>query len=235
MIYHNFNFEDSFFNAVGNRRNTMVLGELGKVINEHPQEVIVAIEDADISVPKGATQKQLIKLILTNKRNPQLLNNLSMLIFANTSSFDGGTSVDDEFSGGKSVMYGVDGSESGDKSKIFQQIGGWLKKRREQKATQGTTGGGVDGTKEKEGFFKKIGGFFKRNKSKIGDISTSLADGLADRNNSTSTLNNSVNNANAKSTTTTTAKPTAMSQTTKAILIFGAIGLVAFFIYKRQK
>jgi len=234
MIYHNFNFDDSFSNAVGNRRNSMVLGELGKIINEYPQEIVVAIEDADIVVPKGATKKQLIKIILTNKRNPQLINNLSMLIFANTSSFDGGESVDDEFSGGKSVMYGVDGSESGDKGKVFQQIGDWFKKRREQKAQQGTTGGGVDGTKEKGAFFKKIGNFFKKNKSKIGDISSSLADGLGDRNNSVSTLNNSVNNANSK--ITTTAQPTkAMSQTTKALLIFGAIGLVAFIIYKRKK
>ena len=68
MIYHNFNFEDSFFNAVGNRRNTMVLGELGKVINDYPQEVIVALQDADVNVPKGATKKEIIKLILNNKR-----------------------------------------------------------------------------------------------------------------------------------------------------------------------
>jgi len=233
MIYHNFNFEDSFSNAVGNRRNSMVLGELGKIINEHPQEVIVAIEDADIFVPKGATKKQLIKIILMNKRNPQLISNLSMLIYANTSSFDGGYSVDDEFTGGKSVMYGVDGTESADKGKIFQQIGDWIKKRREQKALQGTTGG--DGTKERGALFKKIGSFFKRNKDKIGDISSSLADGLGDKNNSTSTLNNSVNNAREKSTTTAQPTTGGMSQTTKALLIFGAIGLVAFFIYKRQK
>jgi hypothetical protein len=117
---------------------------------------------------------------------------------------------------------------------VFQQIGDWFKKRREQKAQQGTTGGGVDGTKEKGAFFKKIGNFFKKNKSKIGDISSSLADGLGDRNNSGTTLNNSVNNATPKATTT--AQPTkAMSQTTKALLIFGAIGLVAFIIYKRKK
>lgn len=234
MIYHNFNFEDSFSNAVGNRRNTMVLGELGKVINEHPQEVIVAIEDADISVPKGATKKQLIKLILNNKRNPQLISNLSLLIFANTSSFDGGRSVDYEFTGRASVMKGVDGSTSGeDKTQIFKQIGDWIKKRREQKATQDTTGDSATG--EKGQFWKKISGFFKKNKSKIGDISTSLADGLGDKNNSTSTLNNSVNNANAKATTNTTNQAKPMSNTTKAILFFGAIGLVAFYIYKKQK
>ena len=230
MIYHNFNFEDSFFNAVGNRRNTMVLGELGKVINDYPQEVIVALQDADVNVPKGATKKEIIKLILNNKRNPQLINNLSVLIFANTSSFDGGDSVDYEFTGRQPIMNGVDGTTSGDKTAIFKQIGDWIKKRREQKALQGT-----DATAEKGKLWKRIGGFFKKNKGKIGEIGSSLADGLGDRNNSTSTLNNSVNNAKAKSTTNTTNQAKPMSNTTKALLVFGAIGLVGLYLYTRKK
>jgi hypothetical protein len=62
MIYQSYNFVDSYANASGNRRNNMVLGELGKLIRTNPEMVINALEEAEINVPRNVTSKGLTRI-----------------------------------------------------------------------------------------------------------------------------------------------------------------------------
>ena len=218
MIYQSYNFVDSFSNASGNRKDRMVLGELGKTIRNHRKEVIVALENAEINVPKDVTNKGIIKLILQNKRNRRLINNLSVLIFA-SASFDGGY----DFLG-KNKGASADG-----KNGVLSKIGGWMKARKERKAQQGRT---TD--PNKKGIFQKIGGFLNKNKDKIGDVSSALADGLQQR------QAQQVVDSNLRTATTTNDTKTTsggMNPDTKKYLIIGAIALagIGIFMYMRKK
>jgi hypothetical protein len=228
MIYQSYNFIDSYSNASGNRRDSMVLGELGKVIRENPNAVKSALEDADIKVPRGTNNKGIIRLVMMNKRNPRMIKNLSALIFA-SASFDGGY----EFLGRKKS-----GNESTDgeaKKGLFKAIGGWFQKRKERKQAQKLEGGAEtkDG-KEKVGLFKRIGSFFSKNKEEIGTISTSLADSLQNRN-AQQTMTTNVNRYKSADAPTQEAGFFAKNKT--AIIIGGiAIVLVGgYFLMKRKK
>ena len=185
MIYHSFNFVDSFNNASGNRKHKMVLGELGKLINNHPNEVITAIKDAEIKVPNNLTKRGIVKIIMQNKRNRRLINNLSVLIYA-SAHYDNNSSSISNF-----LYSNTDGdgsTDSGTKSNWMAQIGNFFKARAERKktASQEEDGlGGEEGAKDKEArkekrkqFWQKIGSFFKKNKENIGNISTSLANSI---------------------------------------------------------
>lgn len=218
MIYHSYNFVDSFSNAVGNRKDRMILGELGKLIKEHPQEVIIALEDSDIKVPKGITKKGLIRLIIQNKRNRRLINNLSVLIYA-SASFDGGY----DFLGRKK-----DGG-SGEKSGILAKVGEWIQNRKERKAERQAQSGGTSDA-EKKNIWQKIGSFFNKNKEQIGDVSSALADSLQQQ------QAQRVVTANVKTTTAPTQQAGAggMSKQTKTYLVVGAIALVGIFLYMRR-
>jgi hypothetical protein len=173
MIYQSYNFNDTFLNASGAKRNRMVLGELGKVINRHREAVIGAIQDADIRIKDGANRREIIKTILNNRRNTRLMNNLSALIIA-SSSFDGEYSSflkkGDANVGSKT---GTGGSTK-EKGKFMQQLGTWFKagkaKRQEKRAQAKAEG--------KPTFFERIGGFFNKNKENIGSVAGSLYGGL---------------------------------------------------------
>lgn len=160
MIYQSYNFVDSYSNASGNRRDAMVLGELGKVIRTNPEVVIDALEEAEIDVPRNVTSKGLSRIILSNKRNTRMIRNLSALIFV-SASFSGS-----EYS-----------NADGQKGQFFKKIGSWFKNRKQRKAQRQA---GRQG-KEKGGFFKKIGSFFKKNQEQIGEIGGTLADSLQSR------------------------------------------------------
>lgn len=219
MIYHSYNFVDSYSNASGNRKDKMVLGELGKLIRNHRNEVIVALQDAEINVPKDVTNRGIIKLILQNKRNRRLINNLSVLIFA-SASFDGGY----DFLGKNKGA-----SDGGDaKGGVLAQIGDWMKSRKERKAQKGQTA-----DPNKKNIWQKIGGFFDKNKDKIGDVASGLASGLEQR------QAQDVVNSNLRTPTapTNTATNSGMSATTKKYLIIGAIALagIGIFMYMRKK
>jgi hypothetical protein len=89
MIYKSYNFVESYSNADGTQKNGMVLSELGKVIRNEPNAVILALKDAGIRVPRRATRRDLIRLIVANKRNRKLAENLSILIVANSTAPNG--------------------------------------------------------------------------------------------------------------------------------------------------
>lgn len=226
MIYHSYNFVDSFSNASGNRRDSMVLGELGKVIRNHPKEVIIALKDAEINVPANVNKKGLIKLILKNKRNKRMINNLSLLIYTST-SFDGGN----EFLGRNKSKDGADAGSSDEKGGVLARVGQWISDRKERKAQQQ---GGATADSEKKTFWQKLGSIFNKNKDKIGDISSTLATSLQNQNKSSETLN-----ANIKSATTssTNAGNTTggMSKNTKIAIGIGLALIVGFVIYKKVK
>ena len=164
MIYEKHNFNESFSNATGNTRNRMSIFQLGKTITKHPQEIISAIADADVKINENANKREIIKTILNNKRNKQMIQNISAIIFA-SSSFDGEYSNADDSTGTTT------GAEKG---KFMQQIGTWFKagkeRRTKRKADREASG--------KPSFFQKIGGFLSNNKEGITTIGASLYDGL---------------------------------------------------------
>ena len=173
MIYQSYNFNDTFLNASGAKRNRMVLGELGKVINQHREAVIGAIQDADIRINDGANRREIIKTILNNRRNTRLMNNLSALIIA-SSSFDGEYSSflkkDDANVGSKTGT----GASTEEKGKFMSQIGEWFragKDKRQQKRAQAKAEG-------KPSFWQRVGGFFNKNKDNIGAVAGSIYGGL---------------------------------------------------------
>lgn len=173
MIYQKYNFNDTFLNASGTKRNRMVLGELGKVINKHKDAVIGAMEDAGLKINPNASRREIIKTILNNRRNMRLMNNLSALIVA-SSSFDGDYSSflkkDDSNVG--STTGGT--ATEGDKGKFMAQIGSWFKagkENRQKKRAENKAQG-------KPTFWQKVGGFFNKNKENIGAVAGSLYGGL---------------------------------------------------------
>lgn len=173
MIYQSYNFNDSFLNASGAKRNRMVLGELGKVINKHREAVIGAIQDADVKINDNAKRREIIKTILNNRRNTRLMNNLSALIIA-SSSFDGEYSAflkkDDDNVGSNTGST----APTGEKGKWMEQIGSWFKagkEKRQQKRAEDKASG-------KPSFWQKIGGFFNKNRENIGAVAGSIYGGL---------------------------------------------------------
>jgi hypothetical protein len=173
MIYQKYNFNDTFLNASGNKRNRMVLGELGKAIKEHKDAVIGAIQDADISISDNANRREIIKTILNNKRNKRLMSNLGAVIVA-SSSFDGEYSTflkKDDTNVGSKTGTTAGGEEKG---KFLSQIGDWFKagkEKRQQKRAQAKAEG-------KPTFWQRVGGFFNKNKENIGAVAGSLYGGL---------------------------------------------------------
>ena len=163
MIYEKHNFNESFSNATGDTRNRMSIYQLGKTIKDHPKEVVSAIQDANVNIKENANTREIIKTILTNKRNKQMIQNISAIIFA-SSSFDGNYSNLDEET---SVV-------AGEKGKVMEQIGAFFKggkeRRAKRKADREASG--------KPSVFQRIGGFFKKNKESIAGIGTGLYDGL---------------------------------------------------------
>jgi len=162
MIYEKHNFNESFSNATGVTRNRMTMFQLGKTIKDHPKEIISAIQDANVNIKENANTREIIKTILTNKRNKQMIQNISAIIFA-SSSFDGNYSNLDDAT--------PTGAEKG---KFMEQIGTFFKagkerrtKRREEAKASG-----------KPTFWQKVGGFLNKNKEGITTIGTSVYDGL---------------------------------------------------------
>ena len=162
MIYQKHNFNESFSNATGDTRNRMSIFQLGKTITNHPKEVISAIADADVKINENANKRQIIKTILNNKRNKQMIQNISAIIFA-SSNFDGNYSNADE-----------DATTGGEKGKVMAQIGAFFKagkeRRTKRRADREASG--------KPSVFEKIGSFFSKNKEGITTIGASLYDGL---------------------------------------------------------
>jgi hypothetical protein len=222
MIYQSFNFIDTYSNASGNKRDSIVLGELGKVIRENPEAVKSALIDADIILPKEINRKGLVRAIMSNKRNIRMVKNLSPLIVA-SASFDGGY----DFTGEEDDFENFDPEK---KQELFKGIGTFFKNRKERKS-QGTVEG-----EDKGKFFKRIGAFFSKNKEQIASVGSSLYDSLQERK-AQDTMRNNINNRYATTDEDTTKKEGFFQKNKTAVIVVGVIGAVVlgYFIIKKRK
>ena len=188
MIYQSYNFVDSYSNASGNRKHSMVLGELGKVINKEPKAVIDALKDAGIKVPVNASRRDLVRLIIANKRNKRLIQNLSVLITASATTLESYSNMMDDdklaplpaTAGGKLTSTSSQKELAGTKKGGFlQSIGQFFQKRKQGKDLDPTK----KGTAEEESGFQRFAKWFTKNRDTIGQVAN--------------TLNNSLGSANA--------------------------------------
>lgn len=226
MIYKSYNFNDTYLNASGSKRGKMVLGELGKLINEHKEAVIGAIQDADVQINDNAKRREIIKTILNNKRNKRLMMNLSSLIVV-SSSFDGEYSTflkRDDSDVGSTTGTNPSGEEKG---KFLAQIGTWFKagkEKRQQRRAEAKAQG-------KPTFFERVGGFFNKNKENIGAVAGSLYGGLQNTKEADTIIQQQVEQQR---------QAEEQASKTRRMLIIGAVVLVVGFVgykylYKKGK
>ena len=163
MIYKSYNFVESYSNADGSKKNSIVLNELGKVVRTQPSAIISALKDAGIRVPRRASRKDLIRLIVANKRNRKLAENLAILIVANTTATNG------VLPNGREKFDNLIDPSGNDKVPTLSGSAGL------QGLAQGT--GQLQGTEEKGGFFKNIGDFFRGRQEAKANKPKTLPDG----------------------------------------------------------
>jgi len=196
MIYHSYNFVDSYSNASGNRQDKIVLGELGKVINKEPKAVITALKNAGIQVPKRATRKDLVRLIIANKRNKMLIQSLSVLITASAtynqsafSNFGEGDNSEEGLTklptlsasqGLKGQAQGTTelakGADTGGKG-FLQGIVNFFQGRKASKDVNVTKS-----TAEEQSNWKKFQNWFNKNRGTINQVGTTLYNSLGTAN-----------------------------------------------------
>tara|TARA_R110000787_G_scaffold106693_5_gene214507 strand:+ start:379 stop:1107 length:729 start_codon:yes stop_codon:yes gene_type:complete len=181
MIYEFSNFVDSYDNADGESKERMAISQFSKILGQSPKTIEVAISDADIDVPTGASKQDLIQIIRENKDNENLRDHLGTLVLVQAKAEGEGLN----FFGKK-----ADGTQRSG-SKLFSGIGNMFKK----KDATGGTGLPTTGGTEKKGWFKglfssnkdpktgakqpsKFGSWFKSNSEGIANIGGSLLSGL---------------------------------------------------------
>lgn len=192
MIYQSYNFVDSYSNASGNRKHSMVLGELGKVIHKEPKAVIDALKDAGVKVPANASRKDLVRLIIANKRNKRLIQNLSVLITASATTLESYSNMMDDdklaplpaTAGGSLTANSPKELAGTKKGGFLQSIGQFFQKRKQGKELDPTK----KASAEEESGFQRFAKWFTKNRDTIGQVAT--------------TLNNSLGSANAGSINT---------------------------------
>jgi hypothetical protein len=163
MIYKSYNFVESYSNADGSKKNSIVLNELGKIIRTQPSAVISALKDAGIKVPRRASRRDLIRLIFANKRNRKLAENLAILIVANSTAPNG------VLPSGREKFDNLIDPSGNDKVPTLSGSAGL------QGLAQGT--GQLQGTEEKGGFFKNVGDFFRGRQEAKANKPKTLPDG----------------------------------------------------------
>jgi hypothetical protein len=187
MIYESYNFIDSYSNASGNRKNSMVLGELGKVINKEPKAVINALQDAGVKVPRNPSRRDLVRLIIANKRNKNLIQNLSVLITASVTSTDSFlNAVDDDYlaplpatAGGKITNPNAPTELAGTQGGNFlAKIGDFFQKRRERKQADPTKAGSAT----EQTNWQRFTSWFSKNRETIGNVANTLNTSLVNAN-----------------------------------------------------
>jgi hypothetical protein len=192
MIYQSYNFVDSYSNASGNRKNSMVLGELGKVINKEPKAVISALQDAGVKVPRNPSKRDLVRLIIANKRNKNLVQNLAVLITASATTKDSFQNLMEEkipilsasegLAGGKvtstTAPKELAGTKDKNKGGFLKSIGDFFQKRKEQKALDPTK----KSTPQEESAWKRFGNWFSKNRETIGQVGNTLYGSLGTAN-----------------------------------------------------
>ena len=186
MIYKTYNFVDSYSNADGSQKSSMVLGELSKVIRNQPKAVISALKDAGIALPKNVTRKQLTRLIIANKRNRKMSENLAILITANVTPSNGmipkGVEKFDNLVDPTSPTYGPQTEAQAqaaaqqaakgpiaveEKGKWFETIAKIFQGGKTKQADAGTT----DADKQR---LKRFGDWFNKNRDTIGQVGSTI-------------------------------------------------------------
>lgn len=186
MIYKSYNFVDSYSNASGNRKNSMVLGELGKVINKEPKAVIDALQDAGVKVRGGASRRDLVRLIIANNRNKNLVQNLSVLITASATQTDSFDNLMDEkiptLSGSEGLTGLAKGTTELAKGKsdggFLQKIGSFFQKRKERRELDPRK----KSTSQEESAFRRFANWFTKNRETIGQVGNTLYGSLGTAN-----------------------------------------------------
>jgi len=176
MIYESYNFVDSYSNASGNRKNSMVLGELGKVINQEPKAIKDALKDAGVKVPVNSSRRDLVRLIIANKRNKVLIQNLSVLITASVTSKDNFLNVVDEdylaplpvTAGGKLTNPNAPKELAG--TNFLQKIGAFFQKRKADKELDPTK----KSSAEEQTRWQRFSSWFKKNRETISQVGNTL-------------------------------------------------------------
>jgi|688.fasta_scaffold56843_5 hypothetical protein len=163
MIYKSYNFVESYSNADGSKKNSIVLNELGKVIRTQPSAVISALKDAGIKVPRRASRRDLTRLIVANKRNRKLSENLAILIVANSTAPNG------VLPNGREKFDNLIDPSGNDKVPTLSGSAGL------QGLAQGTQT--LQGTEQSGGFFKNIGDFFRGRQEAKANKPKTLPDG----------------------------------------------------------
>ena len=215
MRYTSFNFTDSFSNASGSRRQNMALGELGKVINEHPLAVREAMRDAGVSISAKSNRRGIAKIIHKNRNNKSLIKNLSSLVMLNTK-------YDEEYS-----FLGKNKGGGTEKKGLFKKIGGFFKDRKARKAAEG-------GNSSKSGLGSRLGGLIRDNKDQIQDIGGSLLGGLLDRGASNTLQQQSVN-PNNPTFNNNQNNPQKMTLGTKLGIGVGVLAVLGVVIYMARR
>ena len=218
MIYHNYNFSDSFSNASGSGRERMAISELARIIRKYPSVIKDVLISCDIKVPNGVTKKGLVRIIRRNKDNEELAKKLGYLIVTNakmkTESFL-------PFFKGKNKD-----ASGGEKMGVFKKIGKFFKDRKAKKQAQGG---------DKEGLGKKIGSFFKNNQDEIVGVGSSLLSGLGSKSGGSQLaqqmnqpLATDINNNNNNNNNNNDKKKMPMG--TKVAIALGGLTLVALIV-----
>jgi len=235
MIYQSYNFVDSYSNASGNRKNSMVLGELGKVINREPKAIINALQDAGVNVPRNPSRRDLVRLIIANKGNKNLIQNLSVLITASATAKDSFSNLmeDDKLAplpataGGKVTNPNAPTELAGTEGNLLSKIGNFFQRRKERKQLDPTNAGSA----KEESAFRRFANWFTKNRQTIGQVAN--------------TLNSSLTNANQNSIPTgdggfggggmPVAEPTWI-QRNKVLVVVGIVAIAGgiYFFSKRK-
>jgi hypothetical protein len=183
MIYHKYNFVDTYSNANGSSRSAIVLGELGKVVRNEPQAVASALKDAGVRVPRKPSRKELVRLIIANKRNRRLSENLAVLITLNAQNMNflnangndpltplptlSGSAGLQGIAQGTSTLQG----QTSEKGGWLKGIGDFFSKRSAERA------GKPKSTTEPQGW-SRFKDWFGKNRETIGQVGTSVYNSL---------------------------------------------------------
>jgi len=129
-----------YYNANGQVNSSAVIDELGQIIAQEPQAVIVAIRNAGIILPMSSNKASITKTIKEHTGNKRLMQNLSAVIM-----------LHEDYK----KFYNKEG-----KTGFFKRIGGLFRKPTNEDGTKGQS---------------KFGSWFQRNQSDVNEISGVLA------------------------------------------------------------
>lgn len=227
---------DSYSNASGNRRDSMVLSQLGNVITAEPKAVQYALEEAGVKVAKNPTRRDLVRAIVANKKNKKMVQNLSALITASSQktyyNLGEGEEEDtqDDYLKPLSTSKGLTGLAKGTtelakgtKSKVdggfLKQIGSFFQKRKMEKQLGGNT---KKSSTSEESAFKRFASWFTKNKDTINDVGQTLYNSLGKGNSIPTADGNSNEYLNGK-------QP--MPNKTKAFIAIGLVAVIGLGYY----